>query len=329
MQQVVHGARGHRPVRSPLLRGGAHDHLAVRPRHQVHVGAADDGPHRAAQHRRHPAGQPQPQQLALDRPDRGCQRLRQPGDPAGPASRGDDHRVTADHRRPAAQVRRVITARQPDAAGPAAAGQDLGHPAAHRPHPGCRGRRPERRRVPPVVHRPVAREQRAAPHVRRQERLQRPALEPIQLLGVQPQRPAEGDQPEQRGVITSVVRDRERALPAQADLLAGQLLEFGGEGGEAPDGQQVQPQQRVLPEQGLRPGASMPAATRDAPSPACGSHQDHVEPGRGRAPGDRGADDAATRDDDVSVQSARVQCARVLGARVQGARVQGASDAHD
>ena len=69
-------------------------------------------------------------------------------------------------------------------------------------------------------------------------------------------------------MITGVVRDREPAFPAQADPLAGQLLQFGGEGGEPPDGQQLQPQRASSPNRASDTGASMPAATRDAPSPA-------------------------------------------------------------
>ena len=103
-------------------------------------------------------------------------------------------------------------------------------------------------------------------------------------------------------MITGIVRDRERALAAQAGLLPGQFFQFGGESGEPPDGQQVQPQQRVLPEQGLRHRREH--ARRDHGCALAGLriHADHAEPGGRGPPGDRRPDDAAPGDGNISVQ---------------------------
>ena len=107
-QQVVHGARGHRPVRAAFFLGRAHDYLAVGARHQVDIGAAHRGPDRVADDGRHPVRVPQPQQLALDRPDRRPHLRRQPGDRAGGAAGGHDDLSRAD----------LAAVREPDAAGP-------------------------------------------------------------------------------------------------------------------------------------------------------------------------------------------------------------------
>ncbi len=105
-------------------------------------------------------------------------------------------------------------------------------------------------------------------------------------------------------MIPGIVRHGEGALPAQADLLAGQLLQLGHDGGEPPDGQQVQPQQRVLPEQGLRHRREH--ARGDAGRALAGLrvNQDHAVPGGRRPPGDRGPDDPAAGDDDISAATA-------------------------
>ena len=289
VQQVVHGARGHRPVRPAFFLGRAHDHLAIGPRHQVDVRAAHRGPDRVADDGRHPVRVAQPQQLALDRPDRGPHLFGQPGDRAGGASGGHDDLSRAD----------LAAVREPDAAGPPVPGQHLGHAVPHHPHLGGRRRLTQRGRVPPVVDRPVAREQHAAVHVRGEEGLQLAAGPAVQFLRVQPGGPAERRQPHQRRVVAGVIGDGQRALAAQADPVAGHLLEFGRERTEPGHSEQVDAEQRTLAEQGLRDRGEHPGRHQRRGVAVGRVDQDGIEPGRGGLPGDRGPDDAAARDDDI------------------------------
>ena len=85
-------------------------------------------------------------------------------------------------------------------------------------------------------------------------------------------------------MIAGIVRDGEGALPAQADPVAGQLLQLGREGAEPADGQQVEAQQRPLAEQGFgdrrehprgHQGRTVPVtgSTRTTSSPAAAARQ--------------------------------------------------------
>ena len=161
VQQVVHGTRGHRPVCPAFLRSGAHDQLPVGPRDQVDVRAADDGPDRVAEHGRQARRVAQPQQLALDGPDHGPQRVRQPADLAGPAAGGHHDLGRVD----------VLATREPDTAGPPVAGPDLQHAIPHEADLRQAGRFPQGRDVAAVVDGPVAREEHAAVHVGGEEGL--------------------------------------------------------------------------------------------------------------------------------------------------------------
>ena len=178
-------------------------------------------------------------------------------------------------------------------------GQHRGHPVPHDPHPGGRRRLAQRGRVPPVVDRPVAREQHPAVHVRGEEGLQLAAGPAVEFLGVEPGGAAERRQPHQRRVVARVVGDGQRALAAQADPVAGHLLELGRERREPGQGEQVDAEQRALAEQGLRDRGEHPGRHQRRGVALRRIGQDDIEPGRGGPPGDRGSDDTAARDDDI------------------------------
>ena len=188
---------------------------------------------------------------------------------------------------------------QPDPADLPVADPHLLHAIPHGPDLGRPRRVAQGRRVPAVVHRPVAAEQHAAVHIGGQEGLERAAGPAVQFLGVQAGRPAEGGQPDQRGVVAGVVRDGQRPFSTQPDLAAGRFLQLGREGPEPPDREQVKAQQRALAEQGFRGRREHARRHQGRGVTRFGVDQHDIEPGRRGAPGDRRPDDSAARDDDV------------------------------
>ena len=278
-----------------LLLGGANDELAVGPRDQVDVAALDDRADGVADDVRQITRVPQPQDLALDRADGLADLVGHALDAAGGPAGGDDDVGGGQLSR---LSRRTVVGR---GAEPDQTGGDVGDVADDRADAGPAGRHAEGGQVAAVVDRQVAGGEDAAPGGRGQKRLQPTARPGVEALGLEPDRVAELGQPVERGQVAAVVGDREGSLGPEPGRLPGRRLELGVEGGEAVDRVQVQGQQVLLAEDGL--GDRAEHARRDQARLVIGVRIDEGDlvPGDGGAPGDRGADHAATDDDDVSV----------------------------
>jgi hypothetical protein len=157
-------------------------------------------------------------------------------------------------------------------------------------------------------------------HVRGEEGLQLAAGPAVEFLGLEPGRAAERRQPRQRGIVARVVGDGQRALAAQADPVARHLLELGRERREPGQGEEVDPEQRALAEQGFRDRGEH-ARCHQRRGVAVGRiGQDDIESGRGGPPGDRGSDDTAARDDDICGHGHDTPFAGITRIRYDGRR---------
>ncbi len=85
-------------------------------------------------------------------------------------------------------------------------------------------------------------------------------------------------------------------VTAQADPTAGRLFQLGREHGEPSQGQ---PEQSLLAEQALRYRRQHPRGHQRRGLAALRIHDDDIEPGHRRPPGDRAPDDTTARDDNV------------------------------
>ncbi|GAA3067275.1 hypothetical protein GCM10020000_59470 [Streptomyces olivoverticillatus] len=265
------------------------------------MSAAHDRPHRPGQEgavrRRHP----QPQDLALDRADRGQHVLGHTGQPAAEAARGQ-HRLL--RRDPAAvgQLR---------ARGPVPGRQETDGLRAVEDHPGPLTGRQQGARQPARVGLVVAVHPQPAAHARREHRLQTAAFAPRQPLRVQAAALLEGVQLPQVLPVVGVEGHGERPAGAVAGVHAAGLLQLGREGRIAPGGGQIEGEQRLLAVVQLRHRGQHPGRDLRRAAARRRVGDGRAQPALGRAPGRDQADDTTADDEDVAE-------VRVLVLRVHG-----------
>lgn len=252
-QQVAHAPGDHLGVEPGLVLGGAQHQPVVRPGHQVDRLAADQAADGARGRPQRTVPVPQPQDLALHRPDQAVQPGAQPGAP-GP---GREHRDITVHCGPIGQQH--------------LAGQGFRDLHRDELHPGGGARGAQRGQQQPVVHGQVVRHVQSTADRGPERGLQPPHLARGQLTHFPAQRGQVLGQPDQLVPVGRVHPDRQRARGVQPGIPASRGVQPRGELRPAPQRGRAQREQVLLPGQASVTGASMPPATQDEPVPGAGS----------------------------------------------------------